>query len=284
MSIVIGVLLCASALVPSGARAQTAGADYQNLLNMFGWLSSQIAELRAQLYASSIQSETELPKIGSYPSDYYDGNYVAVYRVNDEGLMLEQGYKSDFHARIFSLFEKIAGRDTTIRYVQEVRIYNNADARYSAFVEEIGGTNRWILGINVADIFPYNEHWESDAAPLLIHEYAHIFFYYKPDVLNAFSETFWSESMKRSASVRESIDNSDRREAFRYAYYDKNSNDFVSDYATIGAEEDAAESFLWFVTKDFDSANVERAQKQNFFYQYPELVETRVRIRGALEL
>jgi hypothetical protein len=281
---VVGFMICAGALMPSNAHAQGVGSDYQNLLNVFGWLSMQAATLRAQLYATSIETSTPLPEIGTYRSMYYDGPYVSFYRVTDEGLVLAYGYSNDFHARVFSLFEKIAGRENALTYIQEVRIYNDPEAEYSAFVDEMGTTDRWILGVNIADVFPNDEQWEVNLAQLLIHEYAHILFYYQSDVPDAFVSRFWTDTMKRSASVRESISDASRRESVRDEYYALHKRTYVSPYATTNSEEDLAESFLAFVTEARGSGDSVRSQKQNFFYTYAALTEIRTRIRTNLSL
>lgn len=116
----------------------------------------------------------------------------------------------------------------------------------------------------------------------VIHEYAHAL------TLN--------ESQMNTALMYDTISYQDmslyQADSYMQAFYNRfyapgqrtwreHPEDYVSQYAgTAGIHEDIAESFLHFVTEDRPAeANTLAAQKLLFFYDYPEMVETRRVIR-----
>lgn len=120
----------------------------------------------------------------------------------------------------------------------------------------------------------------------VIHEYAHAL------TLNA--------SQMNTAQLYDTISYQDislyRADSYMQAFYDRfyapgqrtwaeHPEDYVSQYAgTAGIHEDMAESFLHFVTEDRPAEeDTLAARKVLFFYDYPELVETRSAIREGLK-
>ena len=70
----------------------------------------------------------------------------------------------------------------------------------------------------------------------------------------------------------------------RIAFYEKNKGSFVTTYATVGASEDIAESFSFFMLTPYnDSPQTVAEEKSNFFYQFPELVEYRAFVLKELK-
>jgi hypothetical protein len=86
--------------------------------------------------------------------------------------------------------------------------------------------------------------------------------------LYQFVTRFWSnDDLFRVEEFSQTRNSSSRA----YEYYDSHINDFVSDYAAIGPEEDFAESFLFFVLGIESSGSLAK-QKVDFFNSYGELV------------
>ena len=58
----------------------------------------------------------------------------------------------------------------------------------------------------------------------------------------------------------------------------------MTGYAATNPSEDIAESFAFFILNDKAEGESLPAQKQNFFYAYPELVSFREEARSRLGL
>jgi hypothetical protein len=65
-------------------------------------------------------------------------------------------------------------------------------------------------------------------------------------------------------------------------FYQAYPQDFVNEYAATKIEEDIAESWTIFVLSPKLSGNIPLEQKVNFFYEFPELVQTRSDIRNRI--
>ncbi|OUO41563.1 hypothetical protein [Flavonifractor sp. An306] len=91
--------------------------------------------------------------------------------------------------------------------------------------------------------------------------------------LNAFYRTFWSDYLDDRLADPET-----------YGFYLRHSDDFLTSYAATSPSEDIAESFAYFVLYDQAEGEGLQAQKQNFFYAYPELVTFRDQARARMGL
>ena len=100
--------------------------------------------------------------------------------------------------------------------------------------------------------------------------------------LNIFYHRFWPEIHNEWFAIS-LIDHEQARETALYHFYETHQDRFVSDYAALDPEEDIAESFAVFILETKPYGHTEAAQKVLFFYEFPELVELRHRIRAALE-
>lgn len=95
--------------------------------------------------------------------------------------------------------------------------------------------------------------------------------------LYRFFEQFWAD---RIEEWRERGAGSD--EAETALFYEDYENEFVTEYAATNAEEDIAESWVYYLLSPRPEGNERWEEKLLFFYQYPELVELRVAILNAL--
>jgi hypothetical protein len=65
-------------------------------------------------------------------------------------------------------------------------------------------------------------------------------------------------------------------------YYNKYADEFVTDYAPTGPEEDIAESWMYFVLGPRPAGDNVAERKILFFYHYPELVQLRQKVLNGL--
>ena len=99
--------------------------------------------------------------------------------------------------------------------------------------------------------------------------------------INAFYNTFWADIHDEWSSTVHTKDGEvDEDQVSKF--YDKYSDQFVTDYAPTGPEEDIAESWMYFVFSPKPAGDTIAEQKILFFYDYPELVQLRQKILGGL--
>lgn len=91
--------------------------------------------------------------------------------------------------------------------------------------------------------------------------------------LNAFYQRFWKDYLDDRLADPDSD-----------SFYLRHEEDFVTGYAATSPSEDIAESFSYFVLYDKREGTSVWEQKQNFFYDYPELVAFRDQARARLGL
>lgn len=92
--------------------------------------------------------------------------------------------------------------------------------------------------------------------------------------LDDFYQTFWNGLLEdRLANVDSG------------GFYLRHPEDFVTEYAATDPAEDIAESLAWFVLYDLPPEEEQAvwAQKQRFFFRYPELAAFRSAVRSRLE-
>lgn len=202
---------------------------------------------------------------------------------------LEPG-ASGLTQEVWDTFERVVTPAFAAEVMSQYRVGNAPDSDTLAYVYQDDDPDYWILATNLAT----SEDVPSLIATL-VHEYAHILTLTGTEMdleetscetielsegcarddsyLLAFQQQFWA-GYDASAPT---ADNADPDVA--YDFYLAHEEDFVSDYAATNVVEDIAESFMTFVLEDQPSANTVTATKIGFFWQYPELVEIRERIR-----
>lgn len=148
------------------------------------------------------------------------------------------------------------------------------------------------MRIDINDVFDENGNYRNFDKTLVtfVHEYGHVLtlnhtqtdmskkdpntFYYNRDcylegsyILDFFNQ-FWSDLETENGG----------------SLYFEHPDWFVDQYASQTCDEDIAESFAMFVLTEKPDGDTMAEQKIRFFYEYPELVKTRNRIRNAFEL
>ncbi|MDO7881590.1 NADH:ubiquinone oxidoreductase subunit 4 (chain M) [Antiquaquibacter soli] len=217
-----------------------------------------------------------------------DFGTVEVYTVLDDGSLDPEA--DGLTAEVWETFVRVATLDFAAEVMAEYRAGDAPDSDTLAYVYQTDDPDYWVLAANLAT--------SSDSQQLiatLIHEYAHIITLDttqigeqtstcetfqlsegcpEPDsLLVAFEERFWSPY----GDAAPDADNDDADAA--WDFYLEHEEDFVSDYAATNVVEDIAESFMTFVLEDEPEGDSVAAQKLAFFWNEPDLVAIRERIR-----
>lgn len=217
-----------------------------------------------------------------------DFGTVEVYAVLEDGSL--DPAATGLAAEVWETFERVATPDFTADVMAEYRLGDAPDSDTLAYVYQTSDPEYWVLAANLA-----TSRDTEQLIATLIHEYAHILTLgtnqvdpaagscstldldegcADPDsLLQAFQETFWS-----GYSDAPDAANSDPDVA--YEFYLAHEEDFVSDYAATNVVEDIAESFMTFVLEDEPAAGTVTAAKLLFFWDEPDLVAIRERIRA----
>ena len=217
-----------------------------------------------------------------------DFGTVEVYSVLDDGSL--DPAASGLTATVWETFTRVATVDFAAEVMTQYRVGDSAESDTLAYVYQEDDPDYWVLATNLAT----SEDTEQLIATL-IHEYAHILTLdttqlepgasscptleldegclYEDSVLQAFTKRFWSSYEDAPVSANADSD-------VAYEFYLEHEDDFVSDYAATNVVEDVAESFMTFVLEEEPSSDTVVAQKLLFFWDYPEFVAIRERIRG----
>ncbi len=199
--------------------------------------------------------------------------------------------------RIWEIFASIAGDDFVDAHILRYATYKDPKEDVLAFVQLLQKNKEpeWGLAFNANASNFSNEKWVRDTAATLIHEYTHVLTLNKDQFdqkrtsaksctsrylssmgcakknayLGAYVARFWSTAdQKRKEKVA--------------TYYAKHPDDFITEYGVVDPEEDIAESFTQFVLAKKPEGTGKKYDKVRFFYEYPELVLERERIRKAI--
>jgi len=99
--------------------------------------------------------------------------------------------------------------------------------------------------------------------------------------LNRFVQRFWSPILAEWQTFQWET-NQDQLDQDTYDFYNKYSDQFVSEYAATSPEEDIAESWMFFIFGPKPADTSIANEKVLFFYDFPELVSLRAQILGPL--
>ena len=255
----VGVFLAVCLVMPIGANAAT----YDERVSYLHELYELLAQLRS-MQASLSEGVSDDSTIRAYSSartslrqsKYYQGPYEAIYIVEDGTLFpYRNTIRKQEDGALWNLLTRVWGDDAVEDYVREFRLYYDRDGKYDAFVERQGG-DYWIVGINLASVATDSSLAQNITTELLVHEYAHVLHYYYPEIGAAFAEKFWNPPSRKT-------------------------RDYVSNYAMESAEEDFAESFMFFVL-DVEPEGSGADEKINFFYDDDTFWDIRGEIRDRL--
>jgi hypothetical protein len=296
-------------LFPGLSLAQT--TSLQELMQIVAKLQAQLAALQAQNSIATTKTEAVEEwkfnyskaniKLGIEEEDveYGDDDIINLFWVQNNRLYEDKKWTKDRNTddyKIWNIFAGIAGDDFVDKYIVRYATYRFEDTGVLGFVQPNNDGDIWGLAINAKAVNFDSAKWKRDLVSVLLHEYVHIFTlnekqvnhkktnkdfctvtYFgnqgcseKKSYINAFAQKFWTEKdLAYSGSYTK--------------YYEKHPDDFITKYAAKSAEEDIAESFTQFILYEKPTGTKKKDLKVAFFYDYPEFIEMRTRIRGEIK-
>lgn len=236
---------------------------------------------------------------------------VATYAISSNSITLTSQHQtgnsfyteSNNHEQLWSFFTSLIPLSARPQLV-EFELFVDPNDDTEAFVAPINNNDlsAWEIGYNMSSVWTSTfEFQQSRVAYNSIHEFAHVLTLDNRQInvggteegcdqffagegcsmaasyINQFFQNYWTDIYDESQSFE--VDDDD---AF-FAFYDKYSDRFVTEYASTNPGEDIAESFTSFVLKDRPSNDIIKNQKINFFYDFEELVELRTQIRSNID-
>ena len=251
-------------------------------------------EINAELDAWANELENDRKPVQERIIANDDKSLKAEYLVTaGEKITLNSGKNDLEYQRIWDEIKDLSPNTLTDKYIEAYQVFDNKNDDTLAFVDDEDGNGKWRLAVNMAG---YKTSTERENKATFIHEIAHIIslnseqvdsnisekscttFYLEEgctksnSYLNNFQNTFWKNLKK----------NSDGSANFQ-------ENKFVTEYAASSEVEDLAESFAFFVLEKTPPTplsergeQVQRNEKVNIFYNYPELVNIRNEMRKVL--
>lgn len=192
---------------------------------------------------------------------------------------------------VWSVFARIADRDVIVdELVQFVVVDSEQSTLYAMVSPSVGARNDWVLAVNLDPVRD-----DEQLRVSLIHEYAHLLTLREGQLvtdaacpalqtgqgctapgsyLEAFHDEFW-EPYGDAAPAPDQW-----HPAAADAWYEAHPYDYINAYAATNIVEDIAVSFTGFVVWERpDGTGEVWEDKVGFFWDYPELVELRDRLR-----
>jgi hypothetical protein len=216
-----------------------------------------------------------------------DFGTVEVYSVLDDGALDPEA--TGLAAHVWDTFTRVVTPAFAGETITQFRAGDNADSDTLAYVYQEDDPDYWVLAANLA-----TSEDDTQLIATLIHEYAHILTLDTTQLdtsgdacptltldegcagdgslVYEFEQLFWS-------GYTDSPDATNGDADLAWEFYQEHEDDFVSDYAATNVVEDVAETFMTFVLEDEPDGDSVIAQKILFFWQQPDLVAIRERIR-----
>lgn len=216
-----------------------------------------------------------------------DFGSVEVYTVLEDGTLDPEA--TGLAADVWETFSRIVTPAFAGETITQFRAGDNADSDTLAYVYQEDDPEYWVLAANLA-----TSEDESQLIATLVHEYAHILTLDTTQLdtsgdtcptltldegcagdgslVYEFEQLFWADYTDAPDATNGDAD-------LAWEFYQQHEDDFVSDYAATNVVEDVAETFMTFVLEDEPDGDSVIAQKILFFWQQPDLVAIRERIR-----
>lgn len=251
-----------------------------------------------------------LEAAGFDPDDVYDqmqtGSIVFTKYNLNKGHLSVNTAKGEYKQEDIDKFNFLAQRvvDILPELIEEriVNIEVNTDGvdNILAFVAQKDDTLiKWRMVLDLSDAFDEAGNYRKDYDETIVHEGGHILtlnasqmqnestgtyeteegILSQTSYLNQFYEKFW---LNIKDDFDQMVDPNNPDSA--YDFYDKYTDQFVSDYAATNPEEDIAESFRVFVFSNKPEGDEIKDQKVKWFYEDETLVQLRKNIREAIGL
>ncbi len=203
---------------------------------------------------------------------------------------LEYQNDTENHEYLWKFFTDIIPAEQR-KMIGEFVVFSDGYANVIGAVDEASTPNTWTLEMDAVDSRDL-----PTLATTLIHEFAHMLTlgdsqleagaascstYLSLDgctksdsYINAFYNAFWTDIHEEWSSMVLDSDGAVDEDAV-LEFYDLYPDQFLTDYAPTGPEEDIAESWIYFIFGPMPAGDTIAEQKILFFYDYPELVELR---------
>lgn len=262
-------------------------------------LSKQVDAELNQNFAQS-QTKTAPKKPAPVPTlshgDLYNSTSTGsetkgtIYTVNPHGI---QPSPTIAHQNLWQLVNTLIGRDVAQQRLLSFEVFDDANNETAAAVWRSDNPAKWHMSVNQA----FASQDKKDLIRTVIHEYGHILTLSDNQVgevqgacprlqlsegcasgssyINSYYDQFW-KNYDLTAGQAGELSQSDAA-----SLYASEPQAFVSEYASTNIAEDIAESFADFVVKAKPTGSAIKDQKTRFFYNYPELVSLRERMRSA---
>lgn len=216
--------------------------------------------------------------------------------------------------KIWVFFAQLIPAEQRADLTEYVVFTDGVDGVLAFVTQETDDPTKWLLAVDIADT-----NNPEDLTFTLVHEFAHLLTlnnrqvpanrelalepdnqalyeaavaacpaYFpgegcsRPDsYINRFYERFWANIYAEWQAIG-NLEDEEEQAAAAEAFYNSKKDQFVSEYAASGPEEDIAESFATFVLKPKPTGDTIADQKVAFFYDFPELVKLRAGMTARL--
>ena len=236
-------------------------------------------------------------------------NEIGVWEIKEGTLITNDSLSYSSMAQdYFNTINNTLPKDLIDKYVVSLRLFTDGKDG------DLGGLNQmnesvysWQFDLDTADVNIYSKDSIEilDYTHTLIHEYGHLLtlnpsqieltddmiqddnkgyltsegYALKDSYLGIFVKQFWDDELLLEWDNIDNKKNENKRVKLLYEFYLSHRDNFVTDYAAESPEEDIAEAWTFFVLSDKPDTNTVKNQKVIFFYQFPELVEYRQKMR-----
>ena len=213
------------------------------------------------------------------------------------------------HDEIWRFVSTLLPKSVIRSEVEQYMVFSDGPEETLAFVAQVDNNlDKWFIAMDLEDTGLTGNLNQKEIVHTVVHEFAHILTLENDQVppdatgatesscknyfpgegcatatsyINLYYQRFWVELADEHAEIDQIEDENDRLDA-TYAFYEKYTDRFVSDYAATNPGEDIAESFTAFVLKDKPTGDSIAEKKVQFFYNFPPLMEIRSHIRSQL--
>jgi hypothetical protein len=245
--------------------------EQMSLLAQIAELKIELERLRAILAERVLESTTYVP----YQAVLFTKPVEARYQVREGALQLEAGKEvRETDTQLFGLLREALGESALTKYLQEWRVFYDDEGDTDAFVEQIAGTDKFILNINRAGFDITKVSDQEALKELFVHEYAHMLLLTQKEVIGEYKETFWSLNDEKASWA-----SPDQKES----YFRFNKDRFVSSYSLNSVDEDMAEIFRAAVLQPDELALGVRHEKYVFLHDLAWVGEEIVRLQERLK-
>ena len=236
-------------------------------------------------------------------------NEIGVWEIKEGTLITNDSLSYSSMAQdYFNTINNTLPKDLIDKYVVSLRLFTDGkDGDLGGLNQMNESVDSWQFDLDTADVNIYSKDSIEilDYTHTLIHEYGHLLtlnpsqieltddmiqddnkgyltsegYALKDSYLEIFVKQFWDDELLLEWDNIDNKKNENKRVKLLYEFYLSHRDNFVTDYAAESPEEDIAEAWTFFVLSDKPDTNTVKNQKVIFFYQFPELVEYRQKMR-----